>query len=93
MATANITIRMDKDLKADAEDFFDSIGMSISTAFTIFVKQCLWDYKIPFEVSRDRKLSKETIDSMMEAEKIANDKTVKTYNSVEEAFSALDAER
>ena len=37
MATTNISIRMDSDLKAQAEALFAELGMNLSTAFNIFV--------------------------------------------------------
>ena len=40
-ATANISIRMDADLKAQADAFFNELGMSLSTAFNVFVRQSL----------------------------------------------------
>ena len=40
-ASANISIRMDTELKAAAEELFADLGMNISTAFNIFVRQAL----------------------------------------------------
>ena len=50
---SQINIRMDDDLKARAEALFDDLGMSMSTAFTVFVKQALRQNGIPFEISAD----------------------------------------
>lgn len=49
--TTNISIRMDVELKARAEELFAALGMNISTAFNIFVRQALREGKIPFEIS------------------------------------------
>ena len=49
----NISIRMDSDLKAQADALFNELGMNISTAFNIFVRQSLRDGKIPFEMFAD----------------------------------------
>jgi DNA-damage-inducible protein J len=49
--TQNVTIRMDADLKKQAEELFSELGMDISTAITIFVRQSLRQRKIPFEIS------------------------------------------
>lgn len=43
MATTNISIRMDSDLKAQADALFGELGMNLSTAFNIFVRQSLRD--------------------------------------------------
>ena len=36
MATTNVSIRMDSDLKAQADALFAELGMNLSTAFNIF---------------------------------------------------------
>lgn len=40
-STSNICIRMDSDLKAAAEALYEELGMNLSTAFNIFVRQSL----------------------------------------------------
>ena len=49
--TTNISIRMDTDLKAQADALFAELGMNLSTAFNIFVRQCIRERRIPFEIS------------------------------------------
>ena len=46
--TTNISIRMDADLKAQADALFAELGMNLSTAFNIFVRQSLREGGIPF---------------------------------------------
>lgn len=87
-ATTNISIRMDAGLKAQADALFSEFGMSLSTAFNIFVRQSLRDGKIPFEISLS-KPNKETIAAMLEGERIAHDPNVKHYSDVEEALREL----
>lgn len=53
MATTSITIRMDEELKKQAETLFDEIGMNMTTAFTIFAKAAVRQQKIPFELAAD----------------------------------------
>ena len=70
MATTNVSIRMDTELKAQADELFAELGMNLSTAFNIFVRQSLREGGIPFEIRTDRP-NKETIAAMLEAENIA----------------------
>ena len=49
--TTRVNIRIDKKLKEQAEIFFDELGLSMTTAFNIFVRQSLRQGKIPFEIS------------------------------------------
>ena len=87
-STTNISIRMDSDLKAQADSFFGELGMNLSTAFNIFVRQSLREGGIPFEIRMEQP-NKETMAAMLEAERIAKDPTVKHYSDVEEALREL----
>ena len=49
--TTNLNIRIDKELKSQAEAFFSELGLNMSSAFNIFVRQSLRQGKIPFELS------------------------------------------
>lgn len=86
--TTNISIRMDADLKAQADALFAELGMNLSTAFNIFVRQSLREGGLPFDVSL-KKPNKETIAAMLEAERIAKDSNVKTYTDLDELFADL----
>lgn len=86
--TTNISIRIDADLKAQADALFNELGMNLTTAFNIFVRQSLREGGIPFEVRLEQP-NKETIAAMLEAERIARDPSVKHYSDVEEALREL----
>ena len=49
--TTNLNIRIDRELKEQAEYFFSELGLNMSSAFNIFVRQALRQGKIPFEIS------------------------------------------
>ena len=88
MATTNISIRMDSDLKAKADALFSELGMNLTTAFNIFVRQSIREGGIPFEISINQP-NKETIAAMLEAEWIVKDPSVKGYNDLDELFADL----
>lgn len=88
MATTNVSIRMETELKAQADELFAELGMNLSTAFNIFVRQSLREGGIPFEIRTDRP-NKETIAAMLEAENIAKDPNVKGYTDLDEMFADL----
>lgn len=54
MANASITIRMDENLKRDAETIFTDMGMNMTTAITIFAKTVVRQGRIPFEIAVDK---------------------------------------
>ena len=86
--TTNISIRMDSDLKAQADALFNELGMNITTAFNIFVRQSLREGKIPFDISLNQP-NHETLAALMEADRIARDATVKGYSDLDELFRDL----
>lgn len=88
-STSNISIRMDNELKAAAEALFDELGMNISTAFNIFVRQALRERGIPFRITENTP-NNETVSALLEAERIAKDSSVKGYHNVDELFADLD---
>jgi DNA-damage-inducible protein J len=51
MATSNVTILMDSDLKSQADEVFGEMGMSFTTAVNIFTRQVARERRIPFEIS------------------------------------------
>lgn len=53
MATTNITIRMDENLKKEAEELFSDLGLSMTSAITAFAKQAVREQSIPFRLSRN----------------------------------------
>lgn len=88
-STTNISIRMDTNLKAQADSLFAELGMNISTAFNIFVRQSIREGRIPFDISLNQP-NKETISALLEAERIAKESSVKGYNDLDELFSDLN---
>ena len=86
--TTNISICMDTDLKVQADALFAELGMNLSTAFNIFVRQSLREGRIPFDIALNNP-NRETIAAMLEAERIAHDPNVKHYSNVEEALQEL----
>lgn len=91
MATTNISIRMDKELKKEADALFNEMGMNMSTAFNIFVRQAIRERAIPFQIKLEEP-NKETIEAMLEAEKLSRDKNAPKYQTAKEAFAAALSE-
>lgn len=67
MATSSITIRMDEDLKHQAEMLFEEMGMNMTTAFTIFAKAAVREGRIPFEIKADPFYSRRNMDRLEKA--------------------------
>lgn len=86
--TTNISIRMDADLKTQADALFAELGMNISTAFNIFVRQSIREGGIPFAITLNQP-NQETVTAMLEAERIAKDPSVKGYTDLNQFFADL----
>lgn len=86
--TTNITVRMDSDIKKQCEAIYGELGINLTTAINVFLRQSLRAGGFPFDVRLDQ-LNKETMAAMLEAERIARDPPVKRYSDVEEALRAL----
>lgn len=53
MKNINVTFRVDDELKKQAEDLFSELGMNLSTAFNIFLRQSVREQQIPFSISKN----------------------------------------
>ena len=92
MASTNINIRMDADLKKQFEAFCADMGMTMTTAFNIFAKKAVRENRIPFEISGDVP-NAETIEAIQEVKKMkANPDMGKTYSDVDQMMEELLAD-
>ncbi|MCL2350951.1 MAG: type II toxin-antitoxin system RelB/DinJ family antitoxin [Firmicutes bacterium] len=53
MASASVTVRLDENLKKQAEKLFEDMGLNMTTAVTLFVKAVVRQNKIPFVITAD----------------------------------------
>ena len=65
MSQTMVTIRMDENLKKSMEKTCQELGMSMTTAFTIFAKKMSREKRIPFEVSVDPFFSESNMAHLM----------------------------
>ena len=50
MAQTNLTIRIDEEIKHEAEILFNRIGLNMSAAINVFFRQAIREQSIPFEL-------------------------------------------
>ena len=87
MSTVNVTFRVDESLKQEAEVLYKDLGMSLSTAFNVFLRQSIREQRLPFEV-RKNVPNATTIAAIKAAEQ---GKMNGPYNSVDELLEVLNA--
>lgn len=61
MTQSILSVRMDNDTKAAFAEFCDEVGMSISTAINVFVRQTIREQRLPFDISSSKVGSAETL--------------------------------
>ena len=87
VSTVVTNIRIDKELKAQATELFNDLGLTLSQAFTVFLKQAILHHGQPFAVTRPP--SKELLEAIKEGEELALDPNAKTYASPQELWDEL----
>lgn len=87
MKSVNVTFRVDEDLKAQADSLFADLGMSLSTAFNIFLRQSVREQQIPFSISRN--VPNAVTQAAMEAAE-NNEDIYGPYESVASLMEALN---
>ena len=88
MATTNICIRMDTELKKQAEKMLSDMGLNMTTAMNIFLRQIIRQGKIPFEIATDIP-NAITMAAFEEGDELLNDPDAPLFSSVDDLFEDL----
>ncbi len=91
MATAPTQIRIDPEIKKQANVLFHRLGLDMSSAVNLFLHQCVMHGGLPFAVQVPQ-YSQSVLDAMAEARRISRDPNVQDYSSMEELKAALESE-
>ncbi len=90
METTNLNIRIDKDIKMQAEKLFDALGINMTSAVNIFLRQAIRENGIPFEVKINTP-NEVTLTAIQEGKTLINDKTSVGYNNMADLRAALES--
>jgi DNA-damage-inducible protein J len=88
MSTVNVTFRVDDELKKQADALFSDLGMSLSTAFNVFLRQSIREQQLPFAVTKNVP-NAVTLAAMDAAER--DEDLYGPFDSVEDLMEALNA--
>lgn len=88
MKNVNVTFRVDDELKQQADALFAELGMSLATAFNVFLRQAVREQQIPFQISKNVP-NPVTLAAMEQAEK--NEDIYGPFDSVLDLMEALNA--
>lgn len=86
--STNLNIRIDKNIKEISEKVLDDLGLNMTTAINMFLRQVIRVNGIPFEI-KGNILNKETIEAIEDSIRLANDNS-KGYSSIEDLKKALE---
>ena len=87
MANTSMNIRMDTEIKKQAEALFSEIGMNMTTAINIFLKQSIRENGIPFELKINQP-NTETLEAIREGTKIIKESKSR-FDTADEMFADL----
>lgn len=90
MPTVQTQIRIDSGVKKQANELFNELGLDMSGAVNIFLRQCILRGGLPFKVEVPQ-YSKELLSAADEAKRISRDPDVPGYTSMEDLKKALEA--
>ena len=90
--TTNLSIRIDRGLKDEADQIFSEMGMNLTTAITIFIRQAVRQKRIPFEITLDRGYGKNVslVDARAIVERIRE--SAELNGTAEMSMEEIDAE-
>ncbi len=83
MAQTNISIRIDEELKKQFEKFCSDTGMTMTTAFNIFVKKAVKEQRIPFEITADPFYSAANMERLEKAVKDIEEGKITVHDIIE----------
>lgn len=86
--TTNFSVRIDSDVKKQCEALYRELGINLTTAINVFLRQSIRAGGFPFDVTINTP-NAVTITAMQEAERITKDHNAKRYSDVEEALREL----
>ncbi len=89
MATTNLNIRTDKEIKEQAEMIFAELGLNMTTAINMFLRTAIREHGIPFSLKLDVP-NDLTAAAIEEGRHIASDSSVKGYTSIDDLKAALE---
>lgn len=90
MATIPTQVRIDADLKKEVNELFSYLGLDMSSAVNLFLRQCVLHEGLPFNVEVPR-CSKRTLEAIAEAQEISKNPNAQSYESIEALKAALEA--
>ena len=85
MKTVNVTLRLDRELKEQADALFEDMGLSLNTACRMFLKRAVQEQRIPFEVRRADRQTRRAIADAEQGKELSEN-----FDSVDALMESLE---
>ena len=82
---ATVTARVDENVKKEAETLFKKMGLNMSTAMNLFLKKCILEQGIPFELKVPNRETRKVLDEVEKGVGLS-----KTFDSIDELMEDLE---
>lgn len=103
MSTQSTNIRIDTELKRQAQQLFSDLGMDMTTAVNIFLRQAVREQAIPFRIGEPARPNAETLEAIAEMremlaemqemqEMLAHPEKYRGYHDIDEMMEELEAD-
>lgn len=89
MPTVPTQIRIEKSVKDEAVKLFNQLGLDMSSAVNMFLRQCVLREGLPFSVEMPQ-YNKKTLAAIEEARRMSDDPNAIRYTNLDDLFEALE---
>ena len=86
MPTSSLNIRIDSNVKKQAQELFNALGMDMTTAINVFLRKAIQRQGMPFDVTLDARLTSEVMDEVARGKNLYG-----PFTSVEALMDDLNA--
>lgn len=90
MANTSMNIRMDSEIKKQAQELFSQFGLDMTTAINMFLRQSIREQGIPFSLKINTP-NEVTLAAFEEGERLINDPNTQKFLSVDALFEDLNS--
>ncbi len=90
MTTTPTQIRIEETTKKQAVELLEGLGLNLSEAVNMFLKQVILQRGLPFEVKYPE-YKPEVLEAMEEAKRISRDPNVKGFTDIDDLFEDLNS--
>lgn len=84
-----INVRTEENIKKEAEKIFNELGLNMSVAINVFLKQAIREKRIPFEITLNTP-NEVTQMAIKEGQELLNNKSTQRFKDIKSLREALD---